>query len=71
MPSEGFLMFMIIGILTLAHELEFPFSRDGLFDHRVTNLVHGIAQSSSKILFSLILLEIFLRKQSEKITMSD
>ena len=46
-----FLMFMIIGILTLAHELEFPFSRDGLFDHRVTNLVHGIAQSSSKILF--------------------
>ena len=46
-----FLMFMIVGLLTLAHELEFPFSKDGLFDHRVTNLVHGIAQSSAKILF--------------------
>ena len=46
-----FLMFMFIGLLTLAHELEFPFSKDGLFDHRVTNLVHGIAQSSAKILF--------------------
>eukprot|EP00944_MAST-04C_sp_MAST-4C-sp1_P005719 g5719.t1 len=46
-----FLMFMFIGLLTLAHELEFPFSKDGLFDHRVTNLVHGIAKSSAKILF--------------------
>jgi len=46
-----FLMFIIVGLLTLAHELEFPFSKDGLFDHRVTNLVHGIAQSSAKILF--------------------
>ena len=46
-----FLMFMFIGLLTLAQELEFPFSKDGLFDHRVTNLVHGIAKSSAKILF--------------------
>ena len=46
-----FVTFNVLGVLTLASELEFPFSKDSLFDQRVTNLVDGTCKSASFICF--------------------
>ena len=46
-----FVTFNVLGVLTLASELEFPFSKDSLFDQRVTNLVDGTCKSAAFICF--------------------